>query len=69
MCACLQSKISSFRVQELRQLLVFARRNKNGRKQELYERALALVDGGCPDSIAYKIHDLARWIFYFLILL
>ena len=58
-CAILQSYISQFRVAELRGLLMFARRNRRGCKKELYERAMSLVDGDCPDSIAFKIQDLA----------
>ena len=55
-----QSLISNFRVTELQQLLGFAQRRKNGRKSELFARALSLVNNGCPSSIAFKIHQLAR---------
>jgi len=43
---------------------MFAQRNKKGHKKDLYERALALVDGDCPESIAFKIHELARLRFF-----
>jgi len=60
-CVCtMQSLVSKFRVSELQQLLTFAQRSKYGRKSELLERSLSLVGDGCPSSIAFKVHQLAR---------
>lgn len=41
-------------------LLEFAGRVKVGRKPELLQRALSLIDKGCPTSIVVKINDLNR---------
>lgn len=50
----------SFRVSELQVLLGFAGRNKSGRKQELLQRALLLVQKGCSMPVQIKIRELYR---------
>ena len=55
-----QQLITSFRVSELQVLLGFAGRNKSGRKQELLQRALQLVERGCSTPIQIKIRELYR---------
>lgn len=56
-----QQMVLSFRVSELHVLLGFAGRNKSGRKQELTQRALALVQKGCSLPVQIKIRDLYRY--------
>jgi hypothetical protein len=55
----LQHMVMSFRVSELQVLLGFAGRNKSGRKQELLQRALALLPG-CGAPIEIKIRELSK---------
>ena len=55
-----QQMVLSFRVSELHVLLGFAGRNKSGRKQELTQRALALVQKGCALPVQIKIRELYR---------
>uniref|UniRef100_X2B9U9 Protein inhibitor of activated STAT n=1 Tax=Capitella teleta TaxID=283909 RepID=X2B9U9_CAPTE len=55
----MQHMVMSFRVSELQVLLGFAGRNKSGRKQELLQRALALLDG-CGAPIQIKIRELSK---------
>lgn len=50
-------------------LLEFAGRVKVGRKPELLQRALSLIDKGCPTSIVVKINDLNRWVLLVYLLL
>lgn len=50
----------SFRVSELQVLLGFAGRNKSGRKQELLNRALQLIDKGTSTPIQIKVRELYR---------
>lgn len=52
--------VSSFRVTELQVLLGFAGRNKSGRKHELQQRALSLLEKGCSTPIQIKIKELYR---------
>ncbi|BFZ01890.1 hypothetical protein BsWGS_04929 [Bradybaena similaris] len=59
----LKQMVLSFRVSELHVLLGFAGRNKSGRKQELTQRALALVQKGCSVPVQIKIRDLYRQIY------
>ncbi|KAK6179146.1 hypothetical protein SNE40_011567 [Patella caerulea] len=59
----LKHMIMSFRVSELQVLLGFAGRNKSGRKQELLQRALQLVQKGCGLQVQIKIRELYRQIF------
>ncbi|XP_046354826.1 E3 SUMO-protein ligase PIAS2-like isoform X4 [Haliotis rufescens] len=61
--ADLKHMIMSFRVSELQVLLGFAGRNKSGRKQELLQRALQLVQKGCTMPVQIKIRELYRQIF------
>lgn len=56
----LQHMVSSFRVTELQVLLGFAGRNKSGRKHELQQRALSLLEKGCSTPIQIKIKELYR---------
>jgi hypothetical protein len=56
----LKKLIGNFRVSELQSLLSFAGRNKHGKKTELFKRAIEIVDSGCPQAIAFKIHQLSR---------
>ncbi|BFY97270.1 hypothetical protein BsWGS_00309 [Bradybaena similaris] len=58
----LKQMVMSFRVSELHVLLGFAGRNKSGRKQELTQRALALVQKGCSLPVQIKIRELYRQI-------
>ncbi|KAL8618667.1 hypothetical protein ACOMHN_048843 [Nucella lapillus] len=58
----LKHMVMSFRVSELQVLLGYAGRNKSGRKQELLERALVLVQKGCSASVQMKIRELYRII-------
>ncbi|KAL8606902.1 hypothetical protein ACOMHN_048698 [Nucella lapillus] len=59
-----QHMVMSFRVSELQVLLGYAGRNKGGRKQELLQRALLLVQkGGCSTSVQIKIRELYRQIY------
>lgn len=62
-----QNIVKSFRVSELQTLLEFAGRLKAGRKQELLDRALSLIDKGCPTSIVVKINDLNRLVHFFVV--
>ncbi|XP_012935664.1 E3 SUMO-protein ligase PIAS2 isoform X3 [Aplysia californica] len=55
--------VLSFRVSELHVLLGFAGRNKSGRKQELTQRALGLVQKGCSLPVQIKIRELYRQIY------
>lgn len=55
--------VMSFRVSELQVLLGFAGRNKSGRKQELLQRALLLVQKGCSMPVQIKIRELYRQIY------
>ncbi|GFO21346.1 E3 sumo-protein ligase [Plakobranchus ocellatus] len=59
----LKQMVSSFRVSELHVLLGFAGRNKSGRKQELTQRALALVQKNCSLPVQIKIRELYRQIY------
>ncbi|XP_059148340.1 E3 SUMO-protein ligase PIAS2-like isoform X9 [Physella acuta] len=59
----LKQMVLSFRVSELHVLLGFAGRNKSGRKQELTQRALALVQKGCSLPVQIKIRELYRQIY------
>lgn len=56
----LKHMVSSFRVTELQVLLGFAGRNKSGRKHELQQRALTLLEKGCSTPIQIKIKELYR---------
>ncbi|KAK2175977.1 hypothetical protein NP493_692g05011 [Ridgeia piscesae] len=49
-----------FRVSELQVLLGFAGRNKSGRKTELLQRCLHLVEKGCSTPIQIKIRELYK---------
>ncbi|XP_076443846.1 E3 SUMO-protein ligase PIAS2-like isoform X2 [Babylonia areolata] len=55
--------VMSFRVSELQVLLGYAGRNKGGRKQELLQRALVLVQKGCSTPVQIKIRELYRQIY------
>ncbi|KAK7506322.1 hypothetical protein BaRGS_00002434 [Batillaria attramentaria] len=59
----LKHMVMSFRVSELQVLLGFAGRNKSGRKQELLQRALLLVQKGCSMPVQIKIRELYRQIY------
>ncbi|RUS90490.1 hypothetical protein EGW08_001758 [Elysia chlorotica] len=59
----LKQMVLCFRVSELHVLLGFAGRNKSGRKQELTQRALALVQKGCALPVQIKIRELYRQIY------
>ena len=59
-----QHMVMSFRVSELQVLLGYAGRNKSGRKQELLQRALLLVQKGCSTPVQIKIRELYRYILY-----
>ncbi|CAG5124745.1 unnamed protein product [Candidula unifasciata] len=59
----LKQMVLSFRVSELHVLLGFAGRNKSGRKQELTQRALALVQKGCSLQVQIKVRELYRQIY------
>ncbi|XP_041372935.1 E3 SUMO-protein ligase PIAS2-like isoform X3 [Gigantopelta aegis] len=61
--ADLKHMVMSFRVSELQVLLGFAGRNKSGRKQELLQRALQLVQKGTTMPVQIKIRELYRQIF------
>ena len=56
----LQHMVMSFRVSELQVLLGFAGRNKSGRKHELLQRALTLLQKGCSTPVQIKIRELYR---------
>ncbi|XP_055885401.1 E3 SUMO-protein ligase PIAS2-like isoform X3 [Biomphalaria glabrata] len=56
----LKQMVLSFRVSELHVLLGFAGRNKSGRKQELTQRAIALVEKGCSLPVQIKIREMYR---------
>ena len=56
--------VMSFRVSELQVLLGYAGRNKSGRKQELLQRALLLVQKGCSTPVQIKIRELYRYVLY-----
>ncbi|CAH1796045.1 unnamed protein product, partial [Owenia fusiformis] len=56
----LKHMVMSFRVSELQVLLGFAGRNKTGKKQELLQRALQLVQKGCSTPVQIKIRELYR---------
>ncbi|KAI0228262.1 E3 SUMO-protein ligase PIAS2 [Lamellibrachia satsuma] len=49
-----------FRVSELQVLLGFAGRNKSGRKTELLQRSLHLIEKGCSTPIQIKIRELYK---------
>lgn len=55
--------VMSFRVSELQVLLGYAGRNKTGRKQELLQRAIQLVQKGASVPIQIKIRELYNQIF------
>uniref|UniRef100_A0A0B7A676 Protein inhibitor of activated STAT n=1 Tax=Arion vulgaris TaxID=1028688 RepID=A0A0B7A676_9EUPU len=59
----LKQMVLSFRVSELHVLLGFAGRNKSGRKQELTQRALSLVQKACSLPVQIKIRELYRQIY------
>ncbi|KAK7116027.1 E3 SUMO-protein ligase PIAS2-like isoform X1 [Littorina saxatilis] len=59
----LKHMVMSFRVSELQVLLGYAGRNKSGRKQELLQRALLLVQKGCSTPVQIKIRELYRQIY------
>ncbi|KAL5005508.1 hypothetical protein ScPMuIL_018964 [Solemya velum] len=61
--AGLKHMVMSFRVSELQVLLGYAGRNKSGRKGELIQRALQLVQKGCSMPIQIKIRELYRALF------
>ncbi|XP_021340264.1 E3 SUMO-protein ligase PIAS2-like isoform X10 [Mizuhopecten yessoensis] len=54
----LKHMVMSFRVSELQVLLGYAGRNKTGRKQELLQRAIQLVQKGASVPIQIKIREL-----------
>ena len=56
--------VMSFRVSELQVLLGFAGRNKSGRKQELLQRALQLVQKGTTMPVQIKIRELYRYVMW-----
>ncbi|XP_074649733.1 E3 SUMO-protein ligase PIAS2-like [Tubulanus polymorphus] len=56
----LKQMVMSFRVSELQVLLGFAGRNKTGRKQDLLQRALLLIQKGCSTPVQIKIRELYR---------
>lgn len=53
--------VSSFRVSELQLLLQYAGRCKAGKKYEMMNRAIALVERGCSTPIQIKIRELHRY--------
>ncbi|XP_021340266.1 E3 SUMO-protein ligase PIAS2-like isoform X12 [Mizuhopecten yessoensis] len=59
----LKHMVMSFRVSELQVLLGYAGRNKTGRKQELLQRAIQLVQKGASVPIQIKIRELYNQIF------
>jgi len=54
----LKQMVLAFRVSELHVLLGFAGRNKSGRKQDLTQRALGLVQKNCSLPVQAKIKEL-----------
>ena len=52
--------VMTFRVSELQVLLGFTGRSKSGRKNELMQRALAIVANGCATPIQIKILELYK---------
>lgn len=50
--------IMTFRVSELQLLLGLTSQNRYGRKTELMQRALALVENGVPVPVQLKIREL-----------
>ncbi|XP_021340257.1 E3 SUMO-protein ligase PIAS2-like isoform X3 [Mizuhopecten yessoensis] len=56
----LKHMVMSFRVSELQVLLGYAGRNKTGRKQELLQRAIQLVQKGASVPIQIKIRELYK---------
>ncbi|VDI72023.1 E3 SUMO-protein ligase PIAS3, partial [Mytilus galloprovincialis] len=56
----LKQMVMSFRVSELQVLLGYAGRNKTGRKTELMQRALQLVQKGASVPIQIKIRELYK---------
>lgn len=52
--------VSAFRLTELQMLLSYAGQSKHGRKQEIFERAMALLTRDPPLSIRMKIHELYK---------
>ena len=58
-----QQMVLAFRVSELHVLLGFAGRNKSGRKQDLTQRALGLVQKNCSLPVQAKIKELYRYLF------
>jgi hypothetical protein len=52
--------VMSFRESELQVLLGYAGRNKTGRKTELVQRALQLVQKGASVPIQIKIRELYK---------
>ena len=63
----LQHMVMSFRVSELQVLLGYAGRNKGGRKQELLQRSLMLVEKGSSPPVQLKIRELYRCVSFFYI--
>ena len=56
----MQSMVLSFRVSELQVLLGLANLSKCGRKMELMERALVLVERGLSMPLQLKVRELYR---------
>ena len=52
--------VKSFRVSELHVLLGYAGRSKFGKKPELLERALALLDKGAALPLQIKVRELHK---------
>ena len=52
--------VSVFRMSELQMLLSYAGQSKYGRKSDVYQRTMALLDRDCPLSIRMKIHELFK---------
>lgn len=56
----MQKKVAAFRKTELQILLAHAGQSKLGRKQEVCQRAMALLDNDPSPSVRMKINELFR---------
>lgn len=57
---CVQNMVMTFRVSELQLLLGLTNQSKCGRKTELLQRALGLIDRGVSAAVQMKIREIFR---------
>ena len=60
LCVCVQNMVMTFRVSELQLLLGLTNQSKCGRKTELLQRALGLIDRGVSVAVQLKIREIFR---------